>query len=266
MSSKRTEPDVARLYHLHSSHERERSAEPEVDLLRPKPRFRAFPGSARTPLPGRDFAVEMTLGAALRERRSVRDLALRPLSLETLGRLLHTSYGVRGHRLSGGEHAYDRPSPSAGGRYPLEIHLAVQEVEGLADGVYHYDARAHELEHRSLGAFHDRLAELALGQEMVRSANLLIAITAVRDRTMWKYGQRGYRYVWLDAGHVGQNIYLVATALGLGPTAIGGFYDREVNALLSLPEDEEAIYLLSVGQPADSAPEPTLPLGSAGSE
>jgi SagB-type dehydrogenase family enzyme len=67
---------------------------------------------------------------------------------------------------------------------------------------------------------------------------------------MWKYGQRGYRHVLLDAGHVGQNLYLVATALGLGPTAIGGFFDRELGALLELPEDEEPFYVVCIGQPA----------------
>lgn len=252
-NSKRIEPDVARLYHQHSSHERERSAEPEIDFLRPPARFRTYPGSTRVALPGRDFHIDMALGAALHRRRSIRDFALRPLPLETVGRVLHTSYGVRGHRLVGGEHAYDRPSPSAGGRYPLEIYLSVREVEGLADGVYHYDARAHELELRSLGPAHRTLAALALGQEMILEANLTVVITAVRDRTMWKYGQRGYRYLFLDAGHLGQNFYLVATALGLGCAAIGGFYDREVDALLALPEDEEAIYLLTMGQPAEGA-------------
>lgn len=245
------EPDVARLYHSHSCHVRERALDPSIDPFGQPPRFRTYPGSARVALPGRDFALDMPLGEALAKRRSIRELARCPMPLATVGRLLHASYGVRGHRKIGGEWAYDRPAPSAGGRYPLEIYVAARDVESLADGVYHYDARAHELELRREGAAQPALAELAVGQEVIERANLGIVITAVRDRTMWKYGQRGYRYLWIDAGHVGQNVYLVATAMGLGPTAIGGFFDREVDALLALPEGEEAIYLIAVGKPEE---------------
>ncbi len=88
---------------------------------------------------------------------------------------------------------------------------------------------------------------------MVEATNVVVVVTAVRDRTMWKYGQRGYRHVLLDAGHVGQNLYLVATALGLGPVGIGGFFDGELGALLALPDDEEPFYVVCIGQPAPEA-------------
>jgi len=73
---------------------------------------------------------------------------------------------------------------------------------------------------------------------------------------MWKYGERGYRYVWLEAGHVGQNLYLIATALGLGAVAIGGFFDAEANHLAELPADEQFIYMVCIGSciPYNSAP------------
>ena len=99
------------------------------------------------------------------------------------------------------------------------------------------------------GAVQEALCRLTLGQEMLRDANLVLILTAVWARTMVKYGQRGYRYVLLDAGHLGENLYLTATALGLGPAGIGGFLDAELNALLELPAGEEAVYLLCVGQP-----------------
>lgn len=252
----RSEPDVARLFHLHSSHERARVLEPVLDHERPPSRFRTYPGAARTPLPGRDFAVAMPLGAALEQRRSVREYTLRPLPLETLGRLLHTSYGVRGLRRVDGVEFHDRPAPSAGGRYPLEIYAATQSVEGLADAIYHYDARAHELELVRPGLAQPTLVGLIMDQEMARDANLVLVITAVRERTMWKYGQRGYRHLFLDAGHVGQNLYLVATALGLGPTAVGGFLDRDLGELLALPADEEPFYALCVGQPREGGATP----------
>jgi SagB-type dehydrogenase family enzyme len=197
----------------------------------------------------------MSLGEAIEKRRSIRELAQEPLPLETLGRLLHTAYGVRGHCKMGPDWTAVRTTPSAGGRYPLELYVATQSVEGLADGIYHYDARAHELELRRPGLAQPALADLTVGQEVTRLANVVIVVTAIRERTMWKYGQRGYRYVFIDAGHVGQNVYLVATALGLGPTAIGGFFDAEMNALLDLPSDEEAVYVLCIGQPAEDAGE-----------
>lgn len=253
--ARRSESDVARLYHLHSCHERACLIEPAIDMQKPPGRFRTYPGSARVALPGRDFTIAMPLGEAIEKRRSVREVAPRPLPLEMLGRLLHTSYGVREHVKVAGEWAAQRPTPSAGGRYPLELYVATQSVEGLDDGIYHYDAHAHELELRRAGPAQPAIADLTLGQEVARVANVVVVVTAVRERTMWKYGQRGYRYVWLDAGHVGQNVYLVATALGLGPTAIGGFFDGEMNALLDLPSDEEAVYVLCVGQPAEAAGE-----------
>lgn len=253
--ARRTETDVARLYHLHSSHERARLIEPAIDVHRSPGRFRTYAGAPRIALPGRDFVVEMPLGDALLKRRSIRETAIRPLPLEALGRLLHTSYGVRGHQRIAGEWAAERAAPSAGGRYPLELYVATQQVEGLGDGIYHYDALAHELELRRAGLAQPAIAELTLGQDVSRNANVVVVVTAVRDRTMWKYGQRGYRYLFLDAGHVGQNFYLVATAMGLGPTAIGGFLDAEMNALLRLPGDEEAVYVLCIGQPARDAGE-----------
>jgi SagB-type dehydrogenase family enzyme len=199
-------------------------------------------------LPGRDFVLDAPLGAVLERRRSIRDYALRPLPLSTLGRLLHASYGIKGER-DAGDPTYERSAPSAGGLYPLEIYVATQSVEGVEDGIHHYDVAAHELELRRAGPAQPGLVHLTLDQEMVRAANVVAIITAIPERTMWKYGQRGYRYVWLDAGHLGQNLYLVATAMGLGPVGIGGFFDADLNALLELPAGEEAFYLVCIGQP-----------------
>ncbi|MFS8065793.1 MAG: SagB/ThcOx family dehydrogenase [Byssovorax sp.] len=227
-----------------------------LDQDRPQLRFRTYPGAKRTPLPGRDFVIDEPLGAVLQRRRSVRDFTLRPMPLATLGRLLHACYGVKGEPERAA--TCERAAPSAGGRYPLELYVATQSVEGLEDGIHHYDARAHELELRRPGAAQPKLVDLALEQDMVRDSNVVAIITAIPERTMWKYGQRGYRYVWLDAGHLGQNLYLVATALGLGPVGIGGFFDEELNELLDLPAGEEAFYLVAIGQPSQPS-QPSQP-------
>lgn len=246
-----TEADIARLYHTHSRHDKARTTEMSLDLDRQETRFRTYPGARRTPLPGRDFVLDEPLGAVLARRRSVRDFTLRPMPLATLGRLLYASFGIKGEGDLGGP-TCERAVPSAGGRYPLEIYVATQSVEGLEDGIHHYDVRAHELELRRSGVAQPRLVDLALEQTMVRDSNVVAIITAIPDRTMWKYGQRGYRYVWLDAGHLGQNLYLVATAMGLGPVGIGGFFDDELGELLALPAGEEAYYLVCIGQPKAS--------------
>ncbi len=245
------EADVARLFHLHSCHLRARPVEIVLDGDRLAHAHRTYPGAPRTALPGNDLALEMPLGAAIGQRRSLREYAPgKPLPLVTLGRLLHATHGVRGRRSGAtGATGYERSAPSAGGLYPVELYLAAQDVEGLADGLHHYDARTHELELLRPGSAQAALVDLTLGQEMIRAANLVVILTAVWARTQYKYGQRGYRYVLLDAGHVGENLYLAATALGLGPAGIGGFLDGEVNALLGLPDGEEAVYLLCVGQP-----------------
>jgi len=220
-----------------------------VDVDRRPLRFRTYPGSQRIDLPGCDFNIGASLGDVLQRRQSKRKFLLRPLELAIVSQLLYTSYGLRGYRKVDGQWTYDRPSPSAGGLYPLELYVATQAVEGLGDGIYHYDARAHQLELRHTGLVHPDLANMTIGQDMIRDANLVIIISAIFQRTMWKYGQRGYRYVWLDAGHVGQNFYLVAEALGLGQVSIGGFFDDELHRLLELPEaEEEVIYLICIGQ------------------
>ncbi|APR78776.1 TOMM biosynthesis dehydrogenase protein B [Minicystis rosea] len=245
------ETDLARLYHLSSSNVRARSIETGVTEDDKPLCHRTFPGAPRTALPGRDFEVDVPFREVLARRRSVRRFARGPLPLAALGRLLYASHGVWGRRRTEGLGLWERPAPSAGGLHPIEIYVATQDVEGLADGVHHYDARAHELEEVRGGRVHEQLVELTLEQDMLRDANVVCVITAVRERTMFKYGQRGYRYLFLDAGHVGQNLYLVATALGLGPVGIGGFLDAEVNEMCRLPAGEEAIYLVGVGRPAE---------------
>jgi SagB-type dehydrogenase family enzyme len=253
------ELEAMRLYHAHSSHLRSRLPDPPRDEDRPPLRFRIYPGSTRVDLPGRDFEITPSLGRVLQIRRSAREFSLKPLELQLVGQLLHASFGVRGSRQVEGEWVYDRPVPSAGGLYPLELYVATQGVETLPDGLYHYDPRAHQLELRQDRLLQPDLAEIALGQAMIRNANLVVIVAAVFQRTLWKYGERGYRYIWLDAGHLGQNLYLVATALGLGPISLGGFFDEELNRLLNLPYGEEdAVYIVCVGNERSTGEDTTL--------
>ncbi|HEX4961193.1 MAG TPA: SagB/ThcOx family dehydrogenase [Thermoanaerobaculia bacterium] len=246
---KALEPDLARLYHLNSSNVRCMAPDLELDESRRPAKRRLDPGAERIPLPGRDFDLSVSLGATLATRRSRRDLQLSPLPLDILGRLLFMSFGIASWREAAGTLVLERPFPSGGALYPLELYVVAQEVTDLPDGVYHYDPWTHELARRRSGRFHEQLAGMAFGQDVIRHANLVICLTAIFERTTWKYGQRGYRYVLFEAGHVNHNLYLIATALGLAGFAVGGFFDQEVSGLLDLQSGEEdPLYLFCAGQ------------------
>lgn len=173
-------------------------------------------------------------------RRSVREYAGRPLSLDELGRLL---FLTAGHRAPG-----RRTFPSSGALYPIEVYAVVNGVEGLARGLYHYDPARHALHvlaERDLG---DRIAGHGLGQSFLADAGVVLCLTVVPARMRFRYRHRSYRYGLLEAGHLGQNAYLAATAMGLGACAVGAFLDDDLNELLGVDGREEAaVYLLSVG-------------------
>jgi len=123
-------------------------------------------------------------------------------------------------------------------------------VEGIEPGVYHYAVEAHELDQLKTGDFRADVARAALDQEMAYRANLVFCWTGIFARSKWKYRQRAYRYVYLDAGHIAQNVALGAVALGLGSCQIAALYDDEANVLLDVDGVEESvIYMTAVGRP-----------------
>ena len=241
--------DAAALFHLNSSNVRSAIGQLPPDPERKPAARRIHAGALRIPLPGKDLDVTLPLGFALAGRRSRREFAPVVLPLELLGRLLYASAAVTGTVTYEGFSSGGRTYPSGGALYPLEIYPVLQQVEGLADGIYHYDPWHHELEEVRPGNFHAQFAAMTIGQGMLAQANAVFFITALFERSMWKYGQRGYRYTWIEAGHLGQNLYLVAGALGLAPVSVGGFYDGEANALLGVAENEQAIYAVCIGVP-----------------
>jgi SagB-type dehydrogenase family enzyme len=143
-----------------------------------------------------------------------------------------------------------RSAPSAGALYPIETYLSIQMVEGVEPGIYHYDVRQHELDLLRPGDFRAAVAEAALDQDFLAEAAVVFAWTAVFARSKWKYKERAYRYVYLDAGHIAQNVALAAVALGLGSCQIAALYDDEVNAVLGVDGKEESIvYMTALGRP-----------------
>jgi len=184
--------------------------------------------------------MDKTLAESLEERRSIRDFSRKPISLEVLSTLLYYTVGVKGDK-----YGYPiRMFPSAGALQPIEIYVVVDRVDGLDKGIYHYEPDRHELVLLKKGEFNQELYGYCLEQEHVKDAPINIVISMVYDRTASKYGFRSYRYALLDVGHVGMNMYLVSTALGLGTCAIGAFEDDPINELLELDTSSEFVILI----------------------
>jgi SagB-type dehydrogenase family enzyme len=141
-----------------------------------------------------------------------------------------------------------RTVPSAGAMYPLEIYFHNAHVEGLKAGLYHYNSAMNHVcilregdESRGIGA-------AVVQPQIVHNASLIVFITAMFERTTYKYGDRGYRFVLLEAGHVAQNINLVVNGLGLGCVNLGGYFDRQIDDLLGLDGvTHSTIYMIAVG-------------------
>lgn len=197
--------------------------------------------SIALPTPRTEGAVSVE--TALARRRSVRSFAGRPLTRDQLGQILWASQGITGHRWP------MRTAPSAGALYPLEVYVIAGRVEGLEDGVYRYRPRAHDLVTVQSGDYREALARAAFGQGWMATAPLTLVIAGVVARTAAKYGRRAERYVFMEAGHAAQNIYLQAQADGLGTTAVGAFQDEAVQSLLGLSDDETPLYLMPLGVP-----------------
>jgi SagB-type dehydrogenase family enzyme len=194
------------------------------------------------------------LRGLLAARRSCRVYRREAIKLAVLGELLGGAFSfTRAAKLPGGFELQTRAAPSAGGLYPLELYVACRNIIGLPDGVYHYGLLQHCLEPVGRDAQGETLAHFLLAEALTQNANAIVFLTAVFDRTLRKYGPRGYRYILLEAGHVAQNLCLLAAERALGSLCIGGFMDRAANQFLRIDGvDEATIYGIAIGVPADS--------------
>lgn len=197
-------------------------------------------------LPSPSQKGNVSLEEAINRRRSVRNFFSAPISQSQLSQILWVTQGI-----SNTQWGY-RTVPSAGATYPLEIFVVCgkNSIEGIDDGIYHYDAGNHSLTLHYKGDVRLELTRAALSQEFIYEAPVNIVICAVYSRTLAGYGNRGERYVHIEVGHAGQNIYLQATALGLATVAIGAFHDEEVREVLRLDKQVKPLYIMPVGKPA----------------
>jgi SagB-type dehydrogenase family enzyme len=187
-----------------------------------------------------------SLVSLLKSRKSVRSFSRTPVQLSELAFLLWASTGIR-EKVNSFEF---RTVPSAGALYPIETYIVANNVTNLPSGLYHYNIKSNELEQIRVGEFGKEVACAALNQEMCAEAPIIILWAALFSRSKWKYRQRAYRYIYLDAGHIAQNLALSATSIGLGSCQIGAFYDNELNNIVGVDGREESvIYLSVVGKP-----------------
>ena len=188
-------------------------------------------------LPEPDTSGDLSVEAAIEQRRSVRQFTDEALTTAQLGQLAWAAQGITD------EARGFRAAPSAGALYPIELYLVT------AEGVYHYLPEPHSIEVLREDDRRTTPAQAALGQQSVHGAPLVMVVTGVFARTTAKYGDRARRYVFMEAGHVGQNVHLQAEALGLGSVPVGAFDDAAVGDCLGIPDDHAPLYLIPVGHP-----------------
>jgi SagB-type dehydrogenase family enzyme len=197
---------------------------------------------------------KLSLEEAVLGRHSSAALAPVALTLAQVTTILTYAYGVTRDNATTGFPRPFRTVPSAGALYPLEVYLHTTAVDELAGGLYHYNAAGGFLRHLRTADLSDEIAAALDQSNLAYDASAIFFVTAAFERSTFKYGERGYRFALFEAGHVVQNMLLAATGMGLGSLSIGGFYDREVDALLRLDGvTQSTLYLLAVGAELDDA-------------
>jgi SagB-type dehydrogenase family enzyme len=204
-------------------------------------------GIVDLPPPDELRITDLDLKTAIENRRSIRSYATIPLELDELSFLLWSTQGVKQVMA---KIATLRNVPSAGARHAFETFLLVNNVASLQSGLYRFIATRHKLVPTNRAAnVADMIVEGCLGQSFVKECAVTFIWVAVPYRMNWRYGERGYRYLHLDGGHVCQNLYLAAEAVGCGVCAIAAFEDDTMNRILGVDGDEQfVIYVATVGK------------------
>jgi SagB-type dehydrogenase family enzyme len=217
-----------------------------LDWLNKPSIYKQYSDSGTIALPVPKMTGRISFCEVLRKRRSIRSFSPKSISKQHLSYLLWASTGIQRKEIG-----YEfRTVPSAGALYPVETYLIVNDIEDLRKGVYHYSIQAHILEELKLGDFRKEVTLAAMGQRMCMEAAVVFIWTAIFFRSKWKYRQRAYRYIYLDAGHIAQNLALSATSIGLGSCQIGALYDDELNRIINVDGlKESSIYMTVVGYP-----------------
>jgi SagB-type dehydrogenase family enzyme len=231
----------------------------------PIPLLKSYPDAVRLRLPP-PTGAPMPVTDAITRRRSRRDYARRPLTPDQLSTLLHFSVGTSRFGAGYGYIRWPlRSFPSSGGLQVPEVYVAIRDVADVDAGLYHYQPVDHALELMRSGRHDEILAAIGIGQPYIASAAAVLVITGYYARANWKYGARAFRYMCMDVGFAGENLYLVAEALGLGVCAVAGFIDDALERLLGVDShDEIPMLLLTVGAIDSHAAASGSPVGPGG--
>lgn len=189
--------------------------------------------------------IHLTITQCAVNRKSTETFSKKPLDLKDLSTVLWHAMG-----LVGGEQSPKFTNPSAGASYSCGCYVAVYNVEGANNGIYHFDPVHHYLETVSSSEDAESVRRLVFSEGVADRTGVLLFLTMDLERLLLKYGDRGYRYALIEAGHIGQNICLASAGLGLACTPFGGFFDTEVSRLLQLGMRKNAVYVLAVGSKA----------------
>jgi SagB-type dehydrogenase family enzyme len=209
-----------------------------------------FPGSDKYTLAfgealhGTPIPWQGTLGPTILQRRSTRVYSGEGLTRQALADLLDFTYRPDLYSEETIEHRPRYFAPEL-----LETFIAVRDVAGLDPGCYHYSPAKREVRQIRFTDLSEDVQYLALGQELAGRAGAVVFHTADLPRAVERYGDRAYRYLHLDAGHLGQRLNVGAIRLHLGVSGIGGFFDDQVNELLGIPEREAVLYITTIGRP-----------------
>jgi SagB-type dehydrogenase family enzyme len=189
---------------------------------------------------------EVSLEKVIKNRRTVRSFSPGPLNTAQCSQLLWAAQGITAER------GVKRACPSAGALYPMDLYAVVGKggVEGVEQGIYRYEPDGHSLSRVRDGDLREEVAGASLGQTWMAGAPINLVITAEYSRCTVKYGERGTRYAMMEAGHMGQNIFLQAEALGLKAGIVGAFRDQEVIRIMRIPPSHEPLLIMPVGYPS----------------
>lgn len=187
--------------------------------------------------------LNITLEDALRKRATIREMTGGAISRDVLDKLVWAAYG---NTHNDGKYKL-RTAPSAGATYPIEVHLAAERVEGLADGIYRYDSGSEKLLPVRPGSFLKSICAISLDQDFIPLSNLAFVLAYHPAKIEKHYGRESRKYALLECGHIAQNILLMTSALGLGGVPVGAFYHKKLGSIIDLAGNREALYMICVG-------------------
>ena len=194
-------------------------------------------------LPSAQTDGTVSLEKTIKVRRTIRSFTSQQLTLEQFSQLLWAAYGITEDR------GFKRAAASGGACYPMDLYALVGEegIGGMDAGIYHYEPMGHSVSQILEGDLREEVARASLGQMWMATPPLSLVICAEYDRITSRYGDRGVRYAIIEAGHMGQNIFHQAEALGLGAGIVGAFQDEAVIQVMGTPPSHEPLLIMPVG-------------------